>query len=81
MRFIKLTPEMAKKAAELRSSPYRPPEIIRLNKEIEGKKRLAEFRLSITGIVDTGIVQEIVELKLEKDKAYGDWLMREMGQE
>ena len=80
IRFIPFTPEIAKKAAELAENPYRPPEIRELDEMIEGKKRLAEFRFSITGIMDAGIIQEIVELKLKKDGIYGDWLMREMGE-
>ena len=80
LRFIKATPEIMEKLEEMRNGQYRPPEIRKLDEDIEGKKRLAEFRFSITGIMDNGLIQEIVELKLKKDAAYGDWLMREMGE-
>jgi hypothetical protein len=80
LRFIKATPEIMGKLQELKNGQYRPPEIRELDEMIEGKKRLAAFRFSITGIMDTGLIQDIVELKLRKDAAYGDWLMREMGE-
>jgi hypothetical protein len=72
------TTEESMKIMELAKSPYRPEEIVTLQKEIEAKTRVAELKASITGEVDGDLVYEIVSMKLQKDNLYAAWVDREM---
>ena len=68
-----LNPELSLKIFELAQKPYRPKEIIDLKEEIEAKTRLAELRASFSGVIDTVLVKEIVDMKLRLDGLYLDW--------
>lgn len=73
------TPKETMKAMAMAGNPYRPPEVMRLNDEIENLTKLAEFRLSVIGFMDEGIMeicQKVVSMKLEKDRLYAEWIDR-----
>lgn len=73
------TPEETRKAMAMAQSPYRPPEVAKLNEEIENLTKLAEFRLSVVGFMDEKIMeicQRVVFMKLEKDRLYAAWIDR-----
>ena len=61
---------------KLRSNPFRPPEIIKLQEEIDAATRLATFHLSL-GMLQESEIMKIVEMKLQKDQLYGDWVKGE----
>ncbi len=68
-----LSQKASLRAFELAKSSYRPAVIIELTEKIEAKIRVAEFRASFTGLIDQGLVEEIVAMKLELNALYGDW--------
>jgi hypothetical protein len=61
---------------ELAKSSYRPPEIVELNRQIEGKKRALMLRSSIAGAEKVSIeeIKEIVIMKLKLDLLYELWV-------
>ena len=72
MRFLE--PEEALNLMKLvESGTPPPPEITQLREEIEGRTRAVELHSSITGQVDMGEVNAIVQLKLRLDGLYGLW--------
>jgi len=79
MGFKVLSPAAAMKALELAGKSYRPKEIVELKEAIENKTRLAELRASLTGTIDQELIHEIVAMKLELDRLYGEWAERECG--
>lgn len=69
-----MSPEAAAKLIELRQRNAMPPQEIReLKKEIEGRTRAAEVRMSVTGQIDEDEVAAIVQLKRRLDGLYAAW--------
>ena len=56
-----------------------PPEIIELKQQIEAETRVAEFHLTINGIIDMDEVDKIVKMKLQLDYLYGEWAEGRLG--
>ncbi len=54
-----------------------PTEIEAINREIEEKTRQAELFFSRLGQVDMALVNEVTELRLQKDALYGQWASSE----
>ena len=54
-----------------------PPEIVKINERITQAKRNALQFIVIFRMVDMSLVQEAVELMLEKDRPYAKWVARE----
>jgi uncharacterized Fe-S cluster-containing radical SAM superfamily protein len=77
MRF--LSPEAALKLMDLAGQPYRPPEIVALIDEINGKTRVLELRASVGEPISEDDIREVVEIKLKLDRMYGFWAERESG--
>lgn len=50
-----------------------PANIVVLNNLIDEKVRNAELFLSRLGQIDTGMVEEITQLRLQKDTLYAKW--------
>lgn len=73
-----LSPVAVRRLMELSKQSYRPPEIVTVNKEIEGKIRAAMLKESITGQIDSADVKEIVRLKLKLDHLYILWAESEL---
>lgn len=57
----------------LAEGPYRPREILDLKRWIGAETRATVLAAGITGVVDYGRIQDIVEMKLELDRRYGLW--------
>ena len=55
-----LSPLASKRMAELASSPYRPPQIIKLKEDIEAKTKALELKTSVSGQVSQGEIDKIV---------------------
>lgn len=69
-----MSPEAVAKLIELRQrNAMLPREIRELKKEIEGRTRAAEVRMSVTGKIDENEVAAIVQLKLRLDGLYAAW--------
>jgi hypothetical protein len=73
-----LSPEATIRIIELARNPYRPPQIVKLRKEIEGETRAAELARSIYGVIDMDRVQKIVSMKLELDRLCFLWAKGEI---
>ena len=58
---------------DLAEKPFRPPQIMELKAEIEGRTRALELRETVTGEIDDVEIQNIVGLKLKLDELYGLW--------
>lgn len=69
-----LSPKAVERAFKLAESSYRPLAIIKLKEEIEGETRAAEVSASASGIIDMKRVQKIVNMKLQLDCLYADWV-------
>ena len=67
-----LSPEAVRRALELASKPYRPPQIVKLKEDIEARTRLLELKASI-GPIDQTDIDEIVRMKLQLDSLYAQW--------
>ncbi len=65
------------RALDLARSPYRPPEILELEAQIEGEIRALEIRESLGGRIEEADIAKVVQMKLRRDKLYADWLGRE----
>ena len=73
-----LTPRANKRMADLASSPYRPPQILKLKEEIEFKTRALELKSSVSGKVSQEEINDIVRMKLELDRLYARWVEGEI---
>ncbi|NTU66321.1 MAG: hypothetical protein HGB08_00155 [Candidatus Moranbacteria bacterium] len=65
--------EAVKKMLELGRNPYRPPEITKLQEEIQGEMRVAGLRMSVYGIMNEEAVERITRMKFELDALYAAW--------
>lgn len=54
-----------------------PPEIAEKRREIEAAIKNAELFIVCTAAVDYGMVDKVLQLKLELDALYGAWTVRE----
>ena len=72
MRF--LSPDEALRALELSSKPYRPKAVIELREQIAAETRAANLNASVTGFIDPERVEKIVQMKLQLDALYCDWV-------
>jgi hypothetical protein len=68
--------EQVMKALEhLKRGGNKPPELVELNNEIDGRVRALELRVSVSGKMPTqDEIREIVGLKLKKDQVAGEFL-------
>lgn len=66
------------RARELAKNSYRPKEVLDLQKEIEGKTRVAELRFSVSGVMDKDLISEIVQMKLHLNGLYCKWIRGEL---
>ncbi|HWB33942.1 MAG TPA: hypothetical protein VG753_01305 [Candidatus Paceibacterota bacterium] len=77
-----MSPEDALKLIELAGDYHRgkrklPPEIIEKKKQIEAAIRNAELFMVHLRVVDQGMVNDIVQMKLDLDALYSNWAQRE----
>lgn len=69
---------MIRLAGDFHSGKRRlPPEIIAKKKEIKAAIRNAEAFMINLRVVDVGMVERVVQLKLELDTLYGNWAISE----
>lgn len=54
-----------------------PPEIVLKKVEIEKETRNAELFMARVGAIDEGMINHVVQLKLELDALYGAWVASE----
>jgi hypothetical protein len=75
---VLLTPEMVARALTLMSNPYRPPEIVELQEEINGELRALKLVHSITGEIDPVRVKAIAIMQDMLAAHYSVWLASEI---
>lgn len=54
-----------------------PPEIIELRERIGAATKNAEAVMNLFRMVDMSLVYEVVRMKHELDRLYGEWIARE----
>ena len=63
---------------ELSQNAYRPKAILDLAEDIEGEKRVAALRTSITGRIDHEHLEQIVKMMRKLDKLFSDWAFSDL---
>jgi hypothetical protein len=73
-----LSQEVALNFIRLTDRPYRPPEILRLQRQIDARTLVAEQKCLVTNEVDYEEILAIAAMKHELDRLYVRWARGEI---